>query len=65
MAVLNTDLTYAACHCKMKMSVRWTYKNYAPDLTPGTGSMDRQVQVRSVLRTAIFIYQIVCHNDIT
>ena len=29
-------------HCKMKTSVRWTYKNYTPDLTPGTGSVDRQ-----------------------
>ena len=36
---------YSFCghtHCKMKTSVRWTYKNYTPDLTPGTGSVDRQ-----------------------
>jgi len=29
-------------HCKMKAPVRWTHKNYTPDLTPGTVLSDRQ-----------------------
>ena len=40
--VCRHELLINDMHCKMKTSVRWTYKNYTPDLTPSTGSVDRQ-----------------------